>query len=278
VTPRCTVLIVNGFDRHSRWGEFDADEARRYPWIELCLHQIEKHSRPGDYLALVYDNAWLPAHRRALRGRKEVRVLPSNGARIERGHGGALDVLVRSTAASIPYVITLDTDAFPIRDGWIDELISALESGYAVSGIYRDEISQRIRPYVHPSCFCARRADLLAYGVTFRPGDGDDVGHQLFDVLSRDRPFHPLRRSNVRNVHPLMGGIYGDLVYHHGAGSRRPLFWGNLSTGRDELARQVLRDAAFTDLSGLIAQLRGERPWTLGLPCSPSGDHSAWGQ
>ena len=34
-----------------------------------------------------------------------------------------------------------------------------------------------------------------------------------------------LLRSNRRNFHFLIGGLYGDLLYHHGAGSRHAKFW-----------------------------------------------------
>ena len=251
--------MVNGFDRHALWPDDFAQEARQYPWIKLCLSQIEKHSASGDYLTMVYDNSWLPSHQRVMRNRSSVRVLPANGAHVELSHAAALDHLVRRTSPTIPYVITLDSDAFPISDGWIDRLISAVQAGNAVSGIYRDEMSSHIRPFVHPSCLCARRDDLLAYGVSFGTGDGQDIGQQLFDTLSRNRPYYPLRRSNVRNVHPVMGGVYGDLIYHHGAGSRRPQFWGIPVSHRNDVVRERLRNAAFADLPQLVAELLGRR-------------------
>ena len=32
----------------------------------------------------------------------------------------------------------------------------------------------------------------------------------------------PLLRTNKRNDHPLWFAVYGDIIYHHGAGFRRP--------------------------------------------------------
>jgi hypothetical protein len=259
VTPRCSILVVNGFDRDPLWRDHLVQEAQQYPWIKLCLSQIEKHSASGDYLTMVYDNSCLPSHQQVMRDRPSVQVFPANGAHVELAHGVALDHLVRQTPPTIPYVITLDSDAFPISDGWIDRLISAVQAGNAVSGIYRDEMSSLLRPFVHPSCLCARRDDLLAYGVSFKKGDGQEPGQRLFDVLTRDRPYYPLRRSNVRNVHAVMGGVYGDLIYHHGAGSRRPVFWGSPVSQRNDVVRERLRNAAFADLPQLVAELLGRR-------------------
>lgn len=255
----CAILIVNGFDRHSRWGKYSLNEALQYPWVKLCLRQIEAHTAQGSYQVLLWDNVGIAGQRHDLRAHPNVRVLPPRQARIERGHPTALDILVRETDPGTGYVVTLDTDAFPIRDGWLKQLTASLEAGAGVSGIYRDELAPQIRPYIHPSCLCARRDDLLSYGVSFRKGSGQDSGQHLSEVLGRHRGGTALRRSNARNLHFLMGGLYGDLIYHHGAGSRRPHFWGMPYQESDEVIRRRLRDAAFGDLPGLVALLRGER-------------------
>ena len=85
-SPRYAILIVNGYDRHGLWGDYSSDEAQRFPWIELCLRQVERHSAGADYEVLVYDNSWLAEHRAVLRRHDRVRVFPRNGARVERGH------------------------------------------------------------------------------------------------------------------------------------------------------------------------------------------------
>jgi hypothetical protein len=48
-----------------------------------------------------------------------------------------------------------------------------------------------------------------------------DVGGELLRILNENRIlWKKLPRSNTRNLHPLLFGIYGDLVYHHGTGFR----------------------------------------------------------
>jgi hypothetical protein len=51
-----------------------------------------------------------------------------------------------------------------------------------------------------------------------------DVGARLWaDLARREIAWRPLLRSNAVDLHPLWFGIYGDLVYHHGAAFRRPI-------------------------------------------------------
>jgi len=48
-----------------------------------------------------------------------------------------------------------------------------------------------------------------------------DTGARLWEVLeTRGVRWRELRRSNKRNLHALFFGVYGDLIYHHGAGFR----------------------------------------------------------
>jgi hypothetical protein len=72
----------------------------------------------------------------------------------------------------------------------------------------------------------------------------------------------PLERSNRVNYHFLMGCIYGDVIYHHGAVSRMAILWISADRDADERIHATLRDAAFQDLDYLIAVLRGQRRMT----------------
>ena len=50
-----------------------------------------------------------------------------------------------------------------------------------------------------------------------------DVGGNLLGLLNKNNiKWLPMLRSNKKDLHKLWFGIYGDLVYHHGAGFRRP--------------------------------------------------------
>lgn len=255
---RAAILIVNGFDRHSA-NTFDVEEARRFPWIRLCLQQLERHRAGVSYDILVWDNSFLPEHLEILEANARVTVFSEHEKRKDVRHGRALDRLLREVPDETEYVVTLDTDSFPIRDGWLDNLIGRLDGGASIAGVWRDEMAPKITPYVHPSCLAARRKTLLELEVDFARKSGQDVGQNITEaVVSAGGRVSRLRRSNARNPHFLMAGIYGDLVYHHGAGSRRADFWTSSDMKADEAAREALRDAAFNDLDGLIDVLTGD--------------------
>jgi hypothetical protein len=282
--PKVCILVVDGFDRSNRWGDYSREEAIRYPWIDLCLSQVDRHTRGWDYEVLVYDNAHLPTHRRLIEGHPRARLMPGErlsklaqaadrpGARgilraFEPSHPRALDRLLRRVPRGAEYVVTLDSDSFPIRDDWLEVLVGGCESGAAVAGVYRDEMAPRLEPFVHVSGLCARLDDLRALPVSFNRGKGQDVGKNITDAFTgMGREVAPLRRSNRRSFHFLIGGIYGDVVYHHGAGSRHAGFWTSKERARDERVRTRLRDAVFADLDRVIAVLRGEVDDDLGLP------------
>jgi hypothetical protein len=51
-----------------------------------------------------------------------------------------------------------------------------------------------------------------------------DFGGKVLKALEdRGIEWFPILRSNRRNLHPIMFGVYGGLVYHHGAGFRKPI-------------------------------------------------------
>jgi hypothetical protein len=257
---RTAILIVNGFDRHSA-NAFDVEEVRRFPWIRLCLRQLERHTDESAYDVLVWDNSFLPEHLEILEGSPKVSVFSERETQKDVRHGRALDRLLSEVPEATEFVVTLDTDAFPIRDGWLENLTGRLEHGAALAGVWRDEMAPLIPPYIHPSCLVARRSTLAELGVTFarRPGaQSPDVGHDITQaVVQAGGRLSPLRRSNARELHFLMAGVYADLVYHHGAGSRHANFWTSFDPAADDAVRIVLRDAAFADLDALLDFLTG---------------------
>ena len=295
--PHVAILIVNGFARGSRRTQHNLSSALEYPWIDLCLRQIERHSQGWSYEVFVFDNSNLKLHRKLIRQYGHVRVLPDNwiavlgrmanripvqriGRVFERPHPSALDYLASKVPADFDYIVTLDTDSFPVRDDWLDVLVSECERGAAVTGVYRNEMAPTIHPFVHVSGLCVRQRDLRALNVSFGKnlqqdsGYNQDVGQKItYDFSRLGRTIAPLKRSNSVNYHFLMGGIYGDVIYHHGAGSRKANFWTSTDLDDDERVNTILRKAAFQDLDHLIALLRGQAVNDLDLsPLGYSGE------
>jgi hypothetical protein len=271
-TRPTAILIVNGFDRRSRWGPHDPADALRFPWISLCLRQIERHTDPNHYRVLVYDQSKLPEHDQILRDH-DVEVIRDPDGR-HMPHPVALDLLVER-AAGAEFVVTMDTDSFPVSDRWLEQLTGSVRRGAAIAGIYRDEMAPKIRPFIHVSGLCIRRDTLLGLDVSFARHKGQDAGQNITETLTATgEELSPLFRSNRRNFHFLIGGLYGDLMYHHGAGSRHANFWTSVDVDADERVRVALRDAAFDDIDHLVAVLRGTDDNDLGLPevvLQPSG-------
>jgi hypothetical protein len=262
------ILVVNGF-RRGEHTDYYAEEARSYPWIELCLRQIERHTR-FPHVVHVWDNSFLPEQQELIRNTRRTRLHHRRDG-VALNHGQALDRLITLLPDHIEYVVTLDTDAFPVRSGWIHNLIGRLEAGAMLAGVWRDEMAPKIDPFIHPSCLAARLDTLRELNASFAKGDAQDVAQSYTRaVVEKGGSVSRLRRTNQRNLHFLMGGLYGDLVYHQGAGSRNAQFWTSTDLQGDEVIREALRNAAFRDLDGLVDYLAGDSPAearvALGLP------------
>lgn len=167
----------------------------------------------------------------------------------------------RNRQNRFPCFLVLDSDAFPIKSGWLSQLLNKMDSPvYDTAGNF---VFNRHEPYeiaaalryenmeqrLHAS-ICFMKDVALDHDLDFRHGYvGDDlVGGREIDIYitpyqteRRDRAF-PLIRSNKVNVHPLACGIYFDSFYHHGAGSRDLIvrgsnYWDRYApTGQDYMA------------------------------------------
>ena len=123
----------------------------------------------------------------------------------------------------------IDGDAFPVGD-----ILSFAEKklkSYPLIAVQRMDNAGDIQP--HP-CFCLTTLKFWKdingdwkKGYKWNNLTGEhvtDVGGNLLEILEKKGvEWYPILRSNKRNLHPLFFGIYGDIVYHHGAGFRSPL-------------------------------------------------------
>jgi len=139
----------------------------------------------------------------------------------------ALSEVMLEKAAPTDFLVFIDGDAFPIAP--IGDWALDVLSHYPLVAIRRDENMGDPQP--HPS-FCITTAQFWAeIGGDWRKGhtwrnetgiDVTDVGGNLLYILSeRNAEWLPLLRTNTVNLHQVMFGIYGGLIYHHGAGFRQ---------------------------------------------------------
>ena len=133
-------------------------------------------------------------------------------------------------------LIFLDGDAFPIADM---ARTLPLDDYPGLAAVRRAEGPSPLIP--HPS-FCATT---VGYWQKL-PGSWmdanwmmpnrtivNDTGSMLYKRLhGKQMRWFPLLRSNAYNLHPLFYGVYGSLIYHHGAGFRAYQLpgWGNKSS------------------------------------------------
>lgn len=150
----------------------------------------------------------------------------------QRGeHAGKLNHLafeIMHRASDDDLLMFLDGDAFPIADP--TPLISAGLAAAPLLAVRRVENIGDTQP--HP-CFCVTRVGTWrrlpgdwSAGYVWRNADGrliTDVGGNLLRQLQLTKtPWTEVLRSSRHHLHPLFFGVYGDAIYHHGAGFRGP--------------------------------------------------------
>jgi len=147
-----------------------------------------------------------------------------------RSHAVKLNVLADMAGfnATSPedWLMFLDGDAFPIAD--LVSFARPLLKTCPLLAVQRRENNGDVQP--HPS-FCLTTVGFWkSIEGDWHPGhqwtnaQGElvsDVGGNLLGILERHEiRWHPMVRSNRKNLHPLLFGLYDDVIYHHGLGFR----------------------------------------------------------
>jgi hypothetical protein len=162
--------------------------------------------------------------------RFDVAVPEDPGRRVS--HAEKLNRLAERIAAEADpadRIMFIDGDAFPIAP--LTEPLGRMLSERPLAAVRRVENFGDPQP--HP-CFCVTTVGFWGEiggdwrrGPKWQNSNGTwqtDVGARLMVALrERDIEWAELLRSNRRDLHPMMFGVYGDLVYHHTAGFRESL-------------------------------------------------------
>ncbi len=223
-------------------------------WIEIQTRHLREHiSMPIQIWSSLQGID--PAH-----GVHFDRVLEQRGM-----HAGKLNHLawdISREAADEDLIMFLDGDAFPIADPM--PLIQEALSRAPLVAVRRAENVEEPQP--HP-CFCvttvaawrALPGDWTA-GPTWPGARGkptSDVGANLWHRLEvTQTPWVQVLRSNRRDLDPLYFAIYGNIIYHHGAGFRT----GELSPV-DRTGSPRLLPVPRVPLLGSAARLLNGRRW-----------------
>jgi hypothetical protein len=221
-----TVAVVRD-DAERALLELQLDRLRRHTVEPMTIHMVARRV-PSDV------RAWLT-------DQPDVRLLdpPAPADTGSREHAAYLDALLHAARATdASHFATFDLDSFPVADDWLGRVLRMLPAGAGVAAVVRHENGDVCLP--HPSGTVLTREFVDAYDVSFSPdtdgtpefrrflrdsGQRADTGIRLAQTLWAERlPWAQLRRTNAVNLHPVIAGIYGDCIFHLGAGSRVALF------------------------------------------------------
>jgi hypothetical protein len=160
---------------------------------------------------------------------------PSHGRHFDRvveqlgSHAGKLNHLameICEQAEDDDLLMFLDGDAFPIADP-----MPLIADGLARAPLVAVRRAENVnQPQPHP-CFCVTTVGFWrrlpgdwSAGPSWPGGQGwevTDVGSLLMRKLeAAGIPWVEVLRSNRKDLDPLYFAVYGDIVYHHGAGFR----------------------------------------------------------
>jgi hypothetical protein len=222
--------------------------------ITACLKSIGKHTKDVDYDVMLV--SLLPCESNLnpmpiLKDIVSVKALKVIGLPMgveeatSKTHGKMLDAIIPNRIDS-EYFLTLDSDCFPVADGWLSDLIKMLENGAKVAGILHpwappvgvatNKIEYRVRSQhcwerTHVACQLMRTKDYLelhANGCRFN--GGDDTGLLIPKMVKEMGGiidgFKVTRCPKVweGDLDPEFNRyvclVFGDKVYHHGGFSR----------------------------------------------------------
>lgn len=257
------ILVVNG-------GR-DPEKGR---WISLFLKNLFRYTDRNKFNLLVWNNNISDNEIRKLQKKNNFYLFePLPGDKMFHPHAVPLQRLFNIAIEKFQsqYIILMDSDAFPIKSGWFEILINAISSDtYQLAGVWRDELATGIKPYIHPSCMCFSSKFVLDnnlrldyIGTNSLGSNYDTLSYFTDEALKKNCSLLKWKRSNKNNFHRLMGGIYGDYIYHHGAGSRKNIgFWDEkTSFKKSQFYDRVNRsssDLLFTNQKSYISWLRGK--------------------
>jgi hypothetical protein len=136
------------------------------------------------------------------------------------------------------HFIIIDSDAFPFRANWLEKLLYMMQARrWPVPGPEKAERAlperfiagvvqaEMMNVYFHPATVFIRGEALRADPncIEFGP----QVLRDLLGIVFRELTFTskvpvlPLVRTNFWNPHPMVAGVYADIIYHHAAGSHQ---------------------------------------------------------
>lgn len=219
--------------------------------LKVCLSSIRRHTSDVDHrivIAYKLDDDGFDA-KDVLSEADNPLLYPvglSDSEKSSKVHGALLDAVVPLIDSK--YILTLDSDCFPVADGWLSDLVGMLEGGHGCAGILhpwapppaeldRKSIEYRVRyqhcwNMTHVACQLLESKTLRSLSVKFN--GGDDTGllvpaavleqGMTIGGFKPTRCPRPFKRSLDPEYNRYVSVVYGDKVYHHGGYTRESIF------------------------------------------------------
>jgi len=213
--------------------------------LDVCLSAIERHVSGEELVVRVITDKWGYGGALDATAAHNASVLvyeigfASNGSEM---HGKLLDSAIREVDTE--YVLTLDSDCFPIADNWLGHLMGLHRKGMEVAGILwpwippsealnKVTIEHRVRRNhcwnnTQVACQLFKKDFVIQNNLSFI--EGDDTGFSIYE-MARDKGLlvgglMPTRCALPKgeldpefNRHACV--VYGDMVYHQGGSTRK---------------------------------------------------------
>lgn len=193
-------------------GSVYIDHIRSKSWYDLQLKYLNKTTLGFKHVVCTSGKSNLY---------NESTVIKIENKPMQAGHILGLNTLIKyfNNHLDFDYLLLLDSDCFPIQNQWNYNLVSAM-GDFDVAAIARCE---NLDIFAHPCMFFVNRS--ASKYLKFDMIEHINLaGFSYKDTMSNITRFFPLIRSNLVNYHPVLFGVYWNCFYHHGAGSRNPLF------------------------------------------------------
>lgn len=158
-------------------------------------------------------------------------------------HGESLAQLLKIAADDgCDWVITLDMDSFPVANNWVEKITDLLSYTDGVVAIQRNENGDTYYPHPCGTClskdFIKKHLSFDFYPDEIMKNDHVfknfikttkqkkiDTGVALgFYLWKNNMKWCRLTRSNKKNIHYIMAGIYSNMIFHLGGSSRKLIF------------------------------------------------------
>lgn len=229
------------------------------------LHQTTKHH--FEHVSYLTEDAnsthYLGHHNSTVVGQSQVKHTDPSRSHLN----GLLGLLKYFQTVDYDLYLILDSDAFPIKQGWDQTCINILNDYDVISCIRTENLDTFLHPsicaFTDPSLVDFQRLDNINLMGT-KTSDNQVV---LLKPQTSSKPWKqwpdnakafPLIRTNRVNLHPIIAAIYGDLFYHHGCGSRSQIlrtdpYYNKLDINHE--CAQDLMDQMFTNPHEYLAKL-----------------------